>query len=101
MDRHREAIAKAFPAGTKISDPAGGYFLWVELPNGCDAPSMARQAMAEGISVAPGPMFSPSGGFAHCLRINCGHTWTPKVAAAIERLGQLAASSYQTRSSGT
>jgi DNA-binding transcriptional MocR family regulator len=90
-DRYIERIVDAFPAGTRVSRPGGGYFLWVELPSGCDAMALARQAMAEGISVAPGPMFTPSGGFTNFVRLNTGHTMTARVRAAIERLGALAA----------
>ena len=88
--RMRAAIERAFPEGTRISSPEGGYFLWVELPSRCDAMKLHAQAMREGISVAPGPMFSASAGFANALRINCGHPWDERTAAAVRLLGRLA-----------
>ena len=30
------AIEQFFPAGTKVTRPEGGYFLWVELPENID-----------------------------------------------------------------
>jgi DNA-binding transcriptional MocR family regulator len=89
--RVRTAIERAFPQGTRISEPEGGYFLWVELPPRCDALDLHASALREGISIAPGPMFSATGDFANALRINCGHPWDEKIAAAIRRLGRLAA----------
>jgi DNA-binding transcriptional MocR family regulator len=87
-DRYAEAIGAAFPAGTRVSRPGGGYFLWVELPKGVDAMSLGRKAMAAGISLAPGPMFSPSGGFANFVRINAGHPMTPRIEEALQQIGR-------------
>ena len=70
--------------------PEGGYFLWVELPEGCDALALAQRAIAEGISVSPGPIFSPTGAFGNCVRINCGHPMDTRVAVALRRVGELA-----------
>jgi len=91
-DAYTTAIAEHFPAGTRVSRPNGGYFLWVELPPGCDSLALWRQAMAAGISIAPGPMFSASGAFGNCMRINYGHPFDARVAAALAQLGRIAAS---------
>ncbi|QNP40435.1 aminotransferase-like domain-containing protein [Lysobacter solisilvae (ex Woo and Kim 2020)] len=86
------AIAAAFPPGTRVTRPAGGYFLWLELPEGVDALQLQRRASKLGISIAPGPMFSASRGFGNCLRLNCGHPLDARIAAALRELGTLAAS---------
>ena len=31
------AVGHSFPTGTRATRPEGGYFLWVELPEGSDA----------------------------------------------------------------
>ncbi len=85
-----ESVGHHFPAGTRATRPAGGYFLWVELPAQVDALALHRDALAHGISIAPGPIFSASHGFAHCLRLNYGHTWDARSEAALETLGRLA-----------
>ena len=85
------AIARYFPAGTQATRPKGGYFLWVELPNNVDALSLHRQALALGISIAPGPIFSAHHGFTNCIRLNYGHTWDARTEAALATLGQLVA----------
>ena len=46
---------------TPFTDPAGGMFLWCQLPNGCDAADVARLALAENVVLAPGNAFSVSG----------------------------------------
>jgi DNA-binding transcriptional MocR family regulator len=62
----------------------------VELPQGADALALYESAMQEGISIAPGPMFSASNRYRNCLRLNCGCTWTPAVERALARVGELA-----------
>jgi DNA-binding transcriptional MocR family regulator len=89
-DGYSAAIAEHFPKGTRVSRPCGGYFLWIELPAGSDALELHRRAMKAGISLAPGPMFSASRQFGNCLRINYGHPFTPRVAAALKQVGRLA-----------
>lgn len=86
-----QAIAEHFPAGTRVSRPQGGYFVWLELPAGCDALALHRSALQAGISIAPGPIFSATRSFGHCLRLNYGHPWSAQVEAAMATLGRLAA----------
>jgi DNA-binding transcriptional MocR family regulator len=85
-----QAVARHFPAGTHATRPEGGYMFWVVLPEGTDAVELHRRALAQRVSVAPGPMFSPSGQFANCIRINFGHPMDARAERALEQLGKLA-----------
>ena len=84
-----EALGRHFPAGTRVTRPKGGYFLWVELPDNVDALTVHRVALAHGISVAPGPIFAPQADFGNCLRLNYGHEWDARAEAALATLGQI------------
>lgn len=88
--RMLQAIAAEFPSGTRVTQPAGGYFAWVQLPEGTDAMAIYRAALTKGVSVAPGAIFSARREFGDCLRINCGHPWSEPVARAVALLGRLA-----------
>lgn len=90
MARISGAIASHFPQGTAISRPGGGYFLWVELPWRVNAFALRDAASRHGISICPGPLFSPHGEFEHFIRINCALQWTRRVEKAIQTLGRLA-----------
>ena len=79
-----------FPAGYRVTRPEGGYFVWVELPRGADALEMHRLALDQGISVAPGPIFSPRREFRNCVRLNYGHPWSAEMDRAIVKLGRIA-----------
>lgn len=91
QSRYIAAIADAFPEGTRVTRPAGGYFLWLELPEGIDTLQLQQRASQQGISIAPGPMFSASRGFRNCLRLNCGHPFDARIEGALATLGQLVA----------
>lgn len=85
----KAAIAESFPAGTCLSRPKGGFLLWCELPGKADAIRLFKQAREAGISIAPGPLFSPSGDFRNFIRINCGYPWSARIERAIGTLGHL------------
>lgn len=83
--------ARYFPPGTRLSVPAGGYFLWVQFPEGVDTLQMQREALTRGINLAPGQLFSASRQHANCLRINFGHPRDPRFEPAMREIGSLAA----------
>jgi DNA-binding transcriptional MocR family regulator len=83
------AIARYFPAQTRVSQPSGGYFLWVELPEQIDSLKVFQAALAQGISIAPGPMFSPTRRFQPFIRLNYGSPWGETAERAMETLGTI------------
>ncbi len=87
--RMREAIVETFPEGIGLSRPQGGFVLWCELPARVDSVELFRHARAAGISIAPGPLFSPAGGHQNFVRLNCGHPWSPQIERSIGILGHL------------
>lgn len=86
----RALVQRYFPGGTRVTRPRGGYVLWVQLPAGCDALELQRRALVAGISVAPGPVFSPTGRYPHHLRLSCAQPDTRAAEIALARLGALA-----------
>ncbi|MBF7141299.1 MULTISPECIES: PLP-dependent aminotransferase family protein [Pseudomonas] len=86
-----DAAARYFPAQTRVTQPNGGYFLWFEFPRQVNALALFHDAFAQGISLAPGPMFSATQGFGHCIRLNYGNPWDSRCEAAMEALGKLLA----------
>lgn len=90
VGRTREAVASLFPPGTRVSSPAGGFVVWVELPPGVDAYSLQAAALEHRISIAPGPIFSARERFTNCVRLSCGFPWSERTERALATLGQLA-----------
>jgi DNA-binding transcriptional MocR family regulator len=89
VDLARQAVARYFPEGTRISRPAGGLLLWIEMPPKTDALKLYQAALAERIAILPGKIFSPSNRFRNHIRINCGHAWSETHERALLKLGRL------------
>jgi DNA-binding transcriptional MocR family regulator len=84
-----DAVAQYFPPGTKVTRPAGGFILWVEMPEGADAIELYQRALAQGISIAPGPIFSLANSYRNNIRLNAAF-WDAGVERGIKILGDLA-----------
>ena len=61
----RDALAAALrehlPAGCRFTVPAGGFFLWLTLPDGVRATELLPLAEARGVAFAPGARFCSDG----------------------------------------
>jgi len=86
-----DAVERHFPAQAKLARPAGGYFMWIELPAQVDVLKLHKMALDQGISLAPGPIFSAKREFANCIRLNYGYPDSARQQEAIATLGRLIA----------
>ncbi|WP_245413554.1 PLP-dependent aminotransferase family protein [Mangrovicella endophytica] len=69
--RRRDMTAMLEPLGIRpFVQPRGGYYLWCSLPAGQDASVLAKAAMAEGVVLAPGNVFSVAGTAMGMMRFN-------------------------------
>ncbi|CAI0706168.1 MULTISPECIES: PLP-dependent aminotransferase family protein [Serratia] len=84
-----QAIAQHFPPTVKVSQPDGGYFLWLELEATQSSMELYQRALAEGISIAPGRMFTTGDRFNHCFRLNASFEWSDRLETAIKTLARL------------
>jgi DNA-binding transcriptional MocR family regulator len=87
--QYARTITENFPESTRISRPQGGLFMWVELDKNADTYELYKKAIKEGISIAPGRMFTLKDQFNNCMRLSYGLHWNPKVEDALKRLGEL------------
>jgi DNA-binding transcriptional MocR family regulator len=99
IEQARELIAESFPAGTRVTDPSGGFILWVELPAAIDSMRLYEAALDERIVVAPGTLFSASERYRHCIRLGVGGAWDEAARRALRRVGEIAGDLAQ-RASG-
>ncbi|TBV09348.1 aminotransferase-like domain-containing protein [Phytopseudomonas dryadis] len=84
------AVQQYFPEGTQITRPNGGFILWVSLPARINTKDLHVSALQQGISIAPGLIFSNTEQFNHCVRLNCGIPWNREAERALMTLGMLA-----------
>jgi DNA-binding transcriptional MocR family regulator len=89
VERLGGTVAEHLPAGTRVTRPQGGFTLWVEWPGGADAMEVYRQTLAQGISIAPGPIFTATNRYRNCMRLNAGVKWSATIENAVQRLGEI------------
>jgi 2-aminoadipate transaminase len=85
------ALAEAFPAGAAWSRPEGGYFLWLDLPEGVDAGELLPRAEEAGVTFVKGVDFYPagSGGGRGAARLAYSFVTPAEIVDGIGRLAAL------------
>ncbi|WP_035346191.1 PLP-dependent aminotransferase family protein [Dickeya sp. DW 0440] len=84
-----QAMKAHFPPEVEIYYADGGYFLWLGLPQGGDSMALYQQALAQGISLAPGRMFTTDDRCDRYFRINTSFEWQRKTEQAVIVLAEL------------
>lgn len=81
------ALAETFAdAGVTWTDPDGGFFLWLTLPDVVDAAELFPIALEEGVAYIPGAAFSVGGRFTNALRLCFATNAEERTAEGIRRL---------------
>lgn len=93
VEKMVKAIAEYFPVDTRVSQPEGGFVLWVELGGSMSARELFQKAIKKGICFTPGDLFSAQDQYDHCLRLNCGFPWNAEMENALKTLGTMVSSS--------
>lgn len=81
------ALEREMPAGVRFSRPAGGLFLWVELPEGMDARELLSRCLQQEVAFVPGGAFFPNGGRENTFRLNYSNMPIERIEEGIRRLG--------------
>lgn len=87
-DAMLDSLGRHFPECARISYPGGGFLLWVELPAGFDSIVLDQRLATQGIRIAPGSLFSASGKYRNCIRLNFAGEPCERVEAALRVVGQ-------------
>ena len=87
-----QAVTRYFPPGTRVSRPTGGFVLWVQLPENIDSLEIYKLALKNNITITPGYLFSATNQFSNFIRLNAA-AWTYPIERAVEKLGEMVASS--------
>lgn len=81
-----EAIRRYFPTDAKSSEPDGGMFLWVRLPEGVSAMALFNAAIARKVAFVPGSAFFVEPDDRH-LRLNFSNSDEAQIEEGMRRLG--------------
>jgi len=85
-------LEEHFPEEVRFTRPAGGLFLWVELPEGLDAREVLERSLEERVAFVPGECFFPNGGHDNTLRLNFSAMPEERIAEGVRRLGRVLSS---------
>jgi 2-aminoadipate transaminase len=94
LRERRDAILEAFerdlPEGTSWSRPQGGYFTWLEFPEGTDVAALLDASSAAGVTFVKGSDFFPAGrGGEASARLAFSFVSPADISAGVARLATL------------
>src|SRR6266536_4095283 len=84
-DAMLEALESELP-DARWSRPQGGYFVWLELPEGADAGALLERATASGVTFVPGADF---GGAPNTARLAFSFVSPDEIREGVRRLAAL------------
>jgi 2-aminoadipate transaminase len=84
-DAMLEALEQELPEA-RWSRPQGGYFIWLELPEGADAGALLERATAAGVTFVPGTDF---GGAPNTARLAFSYVSPDEIREGVRRLAAL------------
>ena len=83
-----EAVTRHFPEGTRVSRPAGGFVLWIQMPESVDSLILYKMALQAGITLSPGYLFSATRRYKNYIRLNASR-WSDDIDRGVIRLGEI------------
>ncbi len=87
-DAALEALEQYLP-NIKTTKPAGGFFLWLTLPEGLHSKEMLPLAVTELVAYTPGTAFYGDGRGANNIRVCFSHPTPERVKLGIQRLAKV------------
>jgi 2-aminoadipate transaminase len=94
-DAMLEALEREFPEGASWSRPEGGYFLWLDLPDGVRTADLVQPGQDAGVAFVAGADFFPAGsGLGEsAVRLAYSFVSPAEIAEGIARLAPLVGAS--------
>ena len=86
--RYLQAITEFFPEGIRVTQPQGGFVLWIEMKSG-DGYKLHKRALKHQIGIAPGQIFSAQGQYQNHFRLSYGLPWSEQTEKGLKTLGEL------------
>jgi 2-aminoadipate transaminase len=81
-----DALDQLMPDGCTWTRPAGGFFVWLTLPEGLDAKAMAPRAIADRVAYVPGTGFYADGGGRRNMRLSYCFPEPHRIREGVRRL---------------
>ncbi|HET9451394.1 MAG TPA: PLP-dependent aminotransferase family protein [Aggregicoccus sp.] len=85
-----DALEQNLPEGSKWTVPAGGMFVWVELPEGMSADALFHKALEQKVAFVPGSPFFVGVSSGRFMRLNYSNRTPELIVEGMQRLGRVA-----------
>ena len=86
-----EVIDETFPDGALWTNPAGGFYVWVTLPDWVDTRALLAAAVERRVAYVPGTAFYPDGRGTNQMRLAFCLPTEERIREGVARLGSLLA----------
>lgn len=83
------AIDQHFPKEVQRTDPQGGLFVWITLPQGVDSRKLFEACVDEKVAFVSGPPFFVETGHENTLRMNFSMPSIPDIETGVTKMGQI------------
>lgn len=84
-----ECLERDMPAGTRWTEPNGGFFIWVTLPDGANADELVKECALNGALYNPGSCFYTDWEPKPTLRLGFSTLPQDQVSEGIKRMGKV------------
>ena len=81
------ALEEHFPADAHFTRPAGGLFVWAELPRDVDTRELLLDAVQDKVAFVPGQGFHPDNTGTNTMRLNFSNVPPDQLREGVRRLG--------------
>lgn len=94
MYRHRRdamlaGLVENMPPGTTWTHPAGGFFVWLTLPEGLDSQALLARAVTARVAYVPGTAFYADGMGSRNMRLSFCFPTPERIIEGTRRLGEV------------
>jgi 2-aminoadipate transaminase len=83
------ALQEYMPEGTSWTHPAGGFFVWVTLPDGLDSQAMLPRAVTARVAYTPGTAFYADGFGSGHMRLSFCYPTPADIREGVRRLAEV------------
>jgi DNA-binding transcriptional MocR family regulator len=88
-DAMLDAIEEHLPEGATWTVPAGGFYVWVSVPEWLDTRALLAKAVEQRVAYVPGTAFYPDGRGTDQLRLAFCYPTEDRIREGVARLGAL------------
>lgn len=88
-------LAEHMPEGSTWTRPAGGFFVWLTLPEGLDSQAMLPRAVSARVAYTPGTAFYADGLGSRNMRLSFCFPTPERILEGTRRLGEVIATELE------